>query len=97
MSPWLIEILVGIVITTVIGIIGYFIKNAFINITNKLDEVILNQNSQKVSIIEMKKDIELAIDISKHLKLQVVDVSKKIHEHDVVLAELKEWKKNKEN
>jgi len=97
MSPWLIEIIVGIVITSVIGIIGYFIKNAFINITNKLDEVILNQNSQKVSIIEMKKDIELAIDISKDLKLQVVDASKKIHEHDVVLAELKEWKKNKEN
>jgi hypothetical protein len=107
MDRVVVNILVGTIITIVIGTIGYFIKNMIVDIktsikigisgvTDKLDTVLNNQQSQQITIVKMEKDIATTIDISKDMKRDVNSLETKVQNHEVVLAEIKQWKKDRE-
>jgi hypothetical protein len=104
MDPWLVTLIVGSVISGIIGLIGWFGKNSFNdaikkfdNISEKIDKIIDNQNDQKITIAEMKKDIEVTIDNYKRNRTAMDGLIEKVHDLLVFKAEILEWKNNKHN
>jgi hypothetical protein len=102
-----VEIGLTIVLFVISGVIGFIswigkdtlfsIKNSITGVNVKLDSVLGNQQAQQITIAEMRKDIETTIEISKDLKSTVNHIDGRVQEHAVVLAELKQWKKDREN
>ena len=45
----------------------------------------------------MKKDIVIGLDLSKETKSNLNTLNDKVQNHEVILAEIKQWKKDKEN
>ena len=101
------DILIGAVVTVIISGVGYLIRNMITdmktsikvgigNVSSKLDEVLNNQQDQRITIVKMEKDIATTIDISKDMKRDVNALEVKVQNHEVILAEIKQWKKDRE-
>ena len=108
MEGWLIEIIIGVVLTSLISILGWLGKNYLNNLVTtfkeeisevsiKLDRVIEKQEKQEIVTAQIKIELDNVQTTVQDIKRHVDEHQKKIHELEVEQARISQWKKDKEN
>lgn len=97
MELWLINIIVGAIVTTIVSIISWLVKNKINSVDEKLSSILTNQSINQVKIVEIKSDLDALKNNTLDLKKIVEYNSSKVHELEVEQARIVQWKKDKEN
>lgn len=104
MEPWLIQLLVGMILSTILGFlvksgsnIIETIKKSVDNINIKINEVLNNQHSQEITITKMEKDIQQSLESNKETREKVSRVREDVKDLQIFAAEVKQWKKDTES
>lgn len=89
-------LILGGLLTAVLGAVGWAVRTALNNVSDKLDNVLSNQHTQEVTIAEIKKDVHnlLSKDVETSSKLSKLEGT--VNELEKHVAELKEFKRNQE-